>query len=89
MLSFTRVFLRMFYSTNLPTSVFFDICSANCSLAKTKAKPYLLASFFVIFVLDSLLPPITSTEAGLLGLFALILNFNNLAISSRISSLEP
>jgi len=81
MLSFTKVFLRMFYKTNLPTSVFLEICSANCYLASICANPYLLASFLVTLVLVSLLPPMISTEAGRLGLLALILNLRSLAIS--------
>jgi len=71
----------MFYKTNLPTSVFLDICSANCYLARICANPYLLASFLATFVLVSLVPPMMSTEAGRLGLLALILNLRSLAIS--------
>ena len=87
--SLTKVFLLILSRTNLPTSVFFAICSANCYLAITRAKPYLLANFFAIVVLFSFLPPTTKTPAGLFGLLFFILNLSSLAMSSRISSRDP
>lgn len=87
--SFTNVFLFTLSSTSLPTSVFLAIWSASCSLAVTSAKPYLFASFLATVTLLYLAPPRTRIEAGLLGLFALILNLSRRAMSSRISSRDP